>query len=523
MPEEKGLAELLRGLETVPLSPLRLEEVRVRGIEIDSRRVKPGDLFVALKGRHTNGAHYLREAAERGCSAALVPRECTVRAAVPVVKVRDTRAVLSAVAARFYGHPSRSLFVVGVTGTNGKSTCVHMMENILRAAGRKAGFWSTPEVFNGLERFRPLLTTPEAHHLQHFLQGVLKAGMNHACIEVSSHASAQGRTADVHFNMGLVTNVTPDHLDYHSDFEDYFEAKKKFVEGLGSDAVCILNAGDRRVREMGKNSAARSITYGFSAHADLQGCEVVLFPHWSRFTVKINCLEREIYADPFEVLLPAPGRHNVENALAATAAGLLAGADVQAVQRALAQFKPPPRRMEEKKVGPFTVISDVAMNEGSYEAVFTFLGRFPQRQLVVVNALRGNRGADVNARSARVLASWSRKLAFSPLIITTSSSHLRARENDCRVRLDELLAFREASAQEGLELSVHCELSEAVREGVERLEPGGVLLLLGTFGMDEGAALAESLLRRRAGEAVGGKIEHVPEKSIGAGSHTAAI
>lgn len=499
----RSLGELLRGLDGLPFGDWT--GVTVSGIAIDSREVQPGDLFIALPGRLAHGARYLGDAIRRGARAAVVPPDTAPPAGVPGLRAADGRRVLARVAARFYGDPTRELFVAGVTGTNGKSTFVHMAAHVLRARGWPAGYWSTPEVWSGARRFRPVLTTPEAHELQRFFREVHDAGMRHACIEVSSHGVVQGRVDGVRFDVGAVTNITPDHLDYHRDFADYFAAKRAFVEGLDAAATCFLNADDPWVRRMGDRARARIVTYGFGEDATLRAADPVYTPHGTRFTVRVagdvrDALGRSAGAavpDRFEMRLAVPGRHNVLNALAALGTGLVAGVPLDTLTGALKSFKAPPRRLETQRIGPYTVINDVAMNEASYEAVMETMAQLRRRPLVVVNAVRGNRGPEVNARIAEVLARWDKRLGFAPLILSESRSHVAKYEADYRVRPEELRAFVEAAGQSGLALSVHQELPDAIAEGVDRLEPGGVLLLLGTFGMDEGHFLAADLLRRR--------------------------
>ncbi len=490
------LSRLLQGVEGVPFG--RWEGVKVTGIAIDSQKVRAGDLFVALRGRHADGTRFLPEAVRRGARAAIVPLDCQPQGGVPGLRVAEPRETLSLVSARLFGEPSKQLFVVGVTGTNGKSTVTHMAAQILEAAGTPAGVWSTPEVYSGVRRFRPKLTTPEAHDLHGFFREVVDSGMRAACIEVSSHAVVQRRVAHVRFEAGVVTNLTRDHLDFHPDFEAYFSAKLAFVESLPDEAACVLNEDDPWVSRMAGGARARVISFGFSNRASLRACDVAYPPAGSRFAVRARPSLSDLAPAWFPVEIPVPGRHNVLNALAAVGAGLAAGVPPGTIQRALAGFRPPARRLETTRIGPYTVINDVAMNEASYEAVLETMRllRFPQ--LVVVNAVRGNRGPEVNARIASVLARWNRELGFAPLIVTLSHTHVARYEADYRVRPEELDAFVAAARAGGLELCVHEELPDAIREGVDRLEPGGVLLLLGTFGIDEGALIAEEMLRARS-------------------------
>jgi len=486
------LNDLLGGIAGIPFGSWA--KVAVTGISVDSRQVRDGDLFVALAGQNHHGIDFADDAVRRGAAAVVVPMGSTVPAGTPGIKVSDPRGVLATVAARFHGDPSRELFLFGVTGTNGKSTTAHMVRQILDAAGFPAGIWSTPGVNSGSRQFRPKLTTPEAPELHKFFREVLDFGMRHACIEVSSHSVCQKRVTGVHFDVGAVTNVTPDHLDFHGSFEDYLGTKRRFVESLNCGAICFLNADDTWVARMGERARVRVITYGCSEQADLRACEPKYGPDGTRFVIRATPALADVCPREFSIRTAVLGRHNVYNSLVAVGTGLMAGVPLESIRESLAAFQLPPRRLETKRLGTYTVVNDVAMNEASYEAVLETMKTINLRQLVVVNAVRGNRGAEVNAGIARLLARWNLRLNFAPLIVTTSETHVARYEVDYRVRPLELAAFKEAAAANGLSLSVHDELPDAIKEGVERLEPHGLLLLLGTFGMDDGAVIAEKLL-----------------------------
>ncbi len=483
----------------------------VTGLAVDSRLVQPGDLFFALRGRVHDGVRFIPEALARGAAAVVVPAETGPVVGLPGLRAADPRRLFPDVARRFYGDPARALRIVGVTGTNGKTTTAAMVAAIIGAAGARAGYLTTAEVYTGRRRYRPEYTTPEAHELHRCFREMADAGLGYACMEVSSHAVVLDRIRGVPFRVGIVTNVTPDHLDFHGSFQAYAAAKGAFVEGLAPSAACLLNADDPVVRAMAAGTRAQVITYGFG-DAAVQAAAVEYLAAGMRFVLHVRAalplLSGAGTVGPlsFPAVIPLPGRHNVQNALAAAAAALVEGIDPEAVRRGLAGFRPPARRLETLRVGDRTVISDVAMNEGSYETVFATVAALGFSRLVVVNAIRGNRGPEVNAAVARVLARWNRRLGFAPLIATASRSHVGRYRPDYRVRPEELAAFVETAEREGLAVSVHEELPPAIAEGVARLVPGGALLLLGTFGMDDGARLAAQLLGAGEARAGGGGV-----------------
>ncbi len=523
------------------------------GIALDSRRTAPGELFAALPGTRDHGAAHVAEAVARGASALLVPAGLAASSPLPGLSVAEPRAALSAVSAAFFDHPSRDLAVLGVTGSNGKTTVACMLAQILTAAGAPTGFWTTNGVNSGARRFRPALTTPEAPDLQRFLREVLDAGMRFASMEVSSHSVVQHRIDGVLFRAGVVTTVTPDHLDYHGTFEAYLEAKRGFVRRLPPGALCVHNADDDGACLTAEVAAGcRRLSVGFSRDADLRLEDARITPDESSCGVRVRVpgpdggigttldgwvlpsdaegmeaqggggpsgapphdrnvavegVERAEGPDDgitlaveegrlpgFTVRVPLPGRHNLINAVLALAVALDLGVPLDVARAALAAFAPPARRLRVRRVAGRTVIDDVAMNEASFDAVLGTVAELAPPRLVTVVALRGNRGSDINARIAATLARWNGRLDFAPLIASLSDDALAHYHLDYRVRPDEVAAFLDTARAKGLPVDIHTGLESAIAEGVRRLGRDGTLLLLGTFGMDEGAALACHLL-----------------------------
>lgn len=501
-PGGRPLAELVAGLGG------RLEgeagPVAVRGIAVDSRRVRPGDLFVALPGSRTHGAAYLGEAVARGAAAAVLPPGAAAPPGFPVFRHPAAGDLLAELAARLYGRPGERLRLAGVTGTNGKTTTALLLAHLLRATGRRVAAWTTTAAWSPGGPFRPLWTTPPAHELQRWLAQAADAGFQEAVLEVSSHGVAQGRIAGLRFAAGVATNLSPDHLDFHGSLAAYAAAKRAFIAGLEAGAVAVLNGEDPVVREFARSTRAHVVDFGFAPGRGVGAEGVESDAGGSCFLLRVGDAElaRRAGLAPGERIparLRLVGRHNVANALAASAAALWLGLEPGRLAGALAAFEPPPRRLESLTVGPFTVINDVAMNEASCETVLAAVEAMAPAQLVVVHAVRGRRGAEVNAAMGRVLARWNRRLHFAPLVVSLSLDRLERYPVDHRPREEEVEALCRAAREGGLPLSLHAALEEAVAEAVNRLRPGGVLLLLGTFGMDDGPWLAVERLAARLG------------------------
>jgi UDP-N-acetylmuramoyl-L-alanyl-D-glutamate--2,6-diaminopimelate ligase len=488
--EPQSLGELTRGLPVQGFGP-GWERLPIRGLVLNSREAVAGDLFCAVQGEHTHGIRYWPDAEARGAVGLLVDADTPVPRGARGVRAVDVRTVLAPIAERLYGHPGSRLRLTGVTGTNGKTTTVQMVSQILAYAGFRPAYWSTAWVAGGPKPFRPTMTTPDAPRLQGFLREAVDHGATDAVLEVSSHGVVLNRLGGLRFHAGVATNITPDHLDFHGTFDAYRAAKERFIAELPPEAVAVLNADDPVIRTFAQATRAQVRFFGWGAAHDAGAVDVDPTPVTTRF--RLVLADR---AEPMPVTLPVPGRHNVLNALAAILVARHYGIAVEAAVEALGRFVPPVRRLEPFVVGPYTVINDVAMNRASYETVLASMDDL-ERPLVVVNAIRGNRGVDVNREIAAVLATWDRRLHFAPVIVSTSDPQVSRLPVDYRVRPEELEAFLSTAEAMGLAVSCHRDLVPAIAEGVERLKPGGVLLLLGTFGMDDGPELAVRLLSDR--------------------------
>jgi UDP-N-acetylmuramoyl-L-alanyl-D-glutamate--2,6-diaminopimelate ligase len=487
----KPLAELLQGLGGQPVGAW--QGVTIAGIATDSRQVRTGDLFVAVPGDHVHGERYAAAAVAAGAAAVVAPSDAAWPGGTPGLRHPAPEDVLAELALRLYDRPADGMRVFGVTGTNGKTTTALLVARLLGAGGGHVAHWTTTEVDDGGEPFRPVWTTPPAHRLQRFFRDARRAGLTDAVIEVSSHAIVQRRIAGVRFTAGIATNVSPDHLDFHRTFANYVAAKRSFIAGLDAGAAAVLNADDPTVRAFAAAAAAQPVTYGFAENADVRAVDLRSDSHGLQFTV--------VARERFPVSLPLLGRHNASNALAAIATALWVGMAPEAISGALRDFPPPPRRLEPETVGPYTVMNDVAMNEASYETVLRTVAELGHPQVVVVHAIRGQRGPEINSRIGAALAAWNARLAFAPLIVSLSRGRLRRYPVNYAVTPDELAAFADAAAAGSLAVDVHEELEDAIAAAVARLRPGGLLLLLGTFGMDDGPAIAVPLLQARAGAA----------------------
>ena len=424
----------------------------VSGVTHDSRKVKPGFVYVALKGQRHDGHAFIEDALRRGAIA--VVGEAPLTLPVPYARVENARRALSALAATFYRHPSRALKVIGVTGTDGKTTTSHFIHYLLNALGTPAGLISSVGyAFGDAWRFpEGHFTTPEAPELQAVLAEIRDRGLTHAVVETSSHALAQHRVADVDYDLAVWTHLAPEHLDYHGDMEGYFEAKAALVRRA---PYSVLNAGCPYARRLFDRP---HLAYGeggavFAKHVE-EG------PEGLRFS-----LVSEGQAIP--VALPMIGAYNVENALAALAALKALGHSLPEAAEALAHFPGVPGRMQVIAARPVRLVVDFAHTPGALEKALKALRPTTEGRLLVVVGAAGER--DPGKR--RPLGAAAARLA--DLAIFT--------EEDSRGEPTEaILAELAAGAREGgAEVHLEPDRREAIRLAARLARPGDTVLFAG--------------------------------------------
>ncbi|MBX6378469.1 MAG: UDP-N-acetylmuramoyl-L-alanyl-D-glutamate--2,6-diaminopimelate ligase, partial [Clostridia bacterium] len=357
----------------------------VTGLAYDSRRVRPGDAFLAIRGFHLDGHDFIADALARGAVACVVEDPTRLPAGVPAAVVRDGRRAAATIACRFFGDPTRHLTLVGVTGTNGKTTTAWLTRAALLASTATGLVGTVENVVGG--RSRPVeRTTPEAVDLQALFREMVDAGDGAAVMEVSSHALALHRVDGCHFDAAVFTNLTQDHLDFHGTLEAYREAKARLFAMLPPDARgAVLNADDPSWRAMAEVCRAPVLTYALEADADLRAEDVSLTPEGAVFAA-VHGGER------VPVRLHLPGRYNVANALAAMGAALVCGVPLERAAAALASVPGVPGRLERvSRSDSVTVLVDYAHTPDGLEKVLNAVREFTRGRLVVVFGCGGDR------------------------------------------------------------------------------------------------------------------------------------
>jgi UDP-N-acetylmuramoyl-L-alanyl-D-glutamate--2,6-diaminopimelate ligase len=362
-------------------------ECEISGLAHNSHAVQPGDLFAAIRGFVHDGHRYAAEAVRRGAVAVLVDHPLPEVPATQIV-VSDTRQTLAALAAAFYGHPSRSLWLCGVTGTNGKTTTTYLINAVLSAAGHRSAVLGTMGV---LAQGAPVpfhtttSTTPEAPELQRLLRSLHRDGVQDVIMEVTSHGLELSRVAACRFRAAVFTNLTQDHLDLHGDLDRYRDVKSRLFAMVDPDGMSVVNADDPSGPVMAAQSRARVLTYGIDAAADVRATDVRLAPQGTQCTA--------VWRDGSQRLaLRLPGRFNVANALAAFAVGLAHSVDPAVISRALESVAGVPGRCEVVDEGqPFTVLVDYAHSPDSLEKILRLAAQVSSGRRIVVFGCGGDR------------------------------------------------------------------------------------------------------------------------------------
>ncbi len=408
-----ALGELLRCVE--PLSVRGGVDVAIEQLATDSRRAGPRSLFFAVPGVKEDGARFAADAVKNGAIAIIAETDVAIpgRDDVTLVRVADCRLAKARIADRFFGAPSTKLPVIGVTGTNGKTTTTWMLRSIAEYDACETVLIGTIGYEVGGETRAAPNTTPDSIELHETLRDGLDAGAGLAVMEVSSHSLEQARVAGVEFSAGVLTNVTPEHLDFHGTFEAYRAAKRRLFEMLGKDSVAVLNAEDPATDEYAAATKARVIRYGLAADGaagsitarvrrlDIDGMSFIL--KTPRGDVDVNCR--------------LVGRHNLMNALAASAAAYSLGFPLDAIRGGFEMLTSVPGRLESVDCGQdFRVLIDYAHTHDALQNVLESLRPLTKGRLITVFGCGGNRDKQKRPRMGEVVT------RLSDLAVVTSDN-----------------------------------------------------------------------------------------------------
>jgi UDP-N-acetylmuramoyl-L-alanyl-D-glutamate--2,6-diaminopimelate ligase len=444
------LAELVRELDSARV--IGNADIEIALLAYDSRKARPGTLFFCVPGERADGHEFAAAAVEAGAVGLVVERELELD--VVQVVVPDARAAMASLAARFWGDPTAELKVVGVTGTNGKTTTAFLVREILEAAGTRCGLLGTVKQVVGGDEEEVERTTPEAIDLQATFRRMVEGGDEACVMEVSSHALALHRCDAIHFDVALFTNLTQDHLDFHGGMEEYFLSKRRLFE-MGPETA-IVNVDDPYGRRLAEE--VECLTFSAEgAEADYTARNVRFDAAGATFTV----------GEEMQARTALPGHFNVANALGALAAAVALGVGPDAAASGLAQAPPPPGRFEPVDEGQgFAVVVDYAHTPDSLENVLRAARRLTSGRLIAVFGAGGDRDRDKRPKMGRAGAE------YSDLAVVTSDN---PRSEDP----DAIVAEVVAGIGEGAELEVEPDRRAAIALALRRARPGDAVVIAG--------------------------------------------
>ena len=387
-----------------------LERPDITGIAFDSRQVKPGSIFFALRGVNADGARFVPQAIANGAIAVVAETPAPAGVTVPWVQVSHARAAMADAAAEFYRRPSEELALVGITGTNGKTTTSYVLASIFEAAGVKCGRIGTIGYQVGGREVDAARTTPEAPELQRMLRDMVTDGCGACVMEVSSHALALRRADSLRFAAGVFTNLTRDHLDFHGDMESYFVAKRRLFEILPDGAVGVINADDRRGADL-VAAARRPVTYAIDAPADVR-------PGPLSFSLEGLSFDVRTPRGTLHATSPLVGRPNAYNILAAAAAAMALDLPFSAIERGISQLQHVPGRFQVVS-GPaddVRVIVDYAHTDDALKNLLETARPLATARVITVFGCGGDRDRTKRPLMGAVAA------RLSDLVIVTSDN-----------------------------------------------------------------------------------------------------
>ena len=487
----RPLAELLDELPGLLTWPLPPGETPVTGVSGDSRQVTPGHLFVAHTGDSFDGHAFIFDAILSGATVIVGEQPASeVNAPVPYLRVRDGREALAWLSAAWHDYPARRMTMIGVTGTDGKTTTVNLLYHILRAAGLKAGMISTVNAMIGDAAYETGLhvTTPDAPDVQRYLAQMVAAGTTHAVLETTSHGLAQHRVTACDFDVGVVTNITHEHLDYHGDWESYLVAKSRLFEGLttavhkpGLSKLAVLNADDASFERLLDIDVEQVLSYGLAVgrgsrpaiQPDVTARDVTYAPGATRFMLDARLPQKGQQEIP--ITTPLIGAYNVSNVLAAAAAALGLGVAPEAIQAGVAALEGIPGRMERISDAsqPFLALVDFAHTPNAL-----------RRALETARAIAGDGGRVIavwgsaglrDREKRRLMGTVSAQLA-DLTIITAEDPRTESLE---AIMAESAAACEAKGRREGTDFWRVADRGQAIRFAVELARQGDVVIVCG--------------------------------------------
>jgi UDP-N-acetylmuramoyl-L-alanyl-D-glutamate--2,6-diaminopimelate ligase len=455
------LGELLRGVPAIAVGAE--PPLEITSLAYDSRRAEPGTLFFAIHGEKADGHDFIASALGRGAVAVASERPAPIELAGRWIQVPAIRRALSEAARAFFGRPDSQLQLIGITGTNGKTTTAFLLESVLRAAGIPAGLFGTIEYRLGEKVLPAVNTTPESLDLISYFAELVRAGAKAVVMEASSHALAQERLWGFYFSAAVFTNLTRDHLDYHKDFEHYFAAKRRLFEGLGvpPPELAVINANDSWGLKLLAVPNPRRTTYGLNSEAQVRV---------KQFTQNLSGLEATLLTPEgkFDIQSSLVGRANLANILAAVATGIGLGLPLEKIQQGIASLRAVAGRFERIDEGqPFLVVVDYAHTDDALRNVLNTARELTRDRLIVVFGCGGDRD-----RTKRPLMGEAAGSLADFVVLTSDNPRS---EDPISIMNDALVGLQKT----GKAYIAESDRAEAIRKALTDARQGDVVVVAG--------------------------------------------
>ena len=436
-------------------------DIEITNVQYDSRKVTEGTLFICIKGFNSDGHKYIQSAIEKGAKAFLVQENVNIDG-YTFIKVEDTRKAMATVADNFYNHPSKKFGVVGVTGTNGKTSITTFLSEILNLNEKKVGLIGTIKIFDGDKEVESNSTTPESVELQECFNSMLNNGCDYCAMEVSSHSLVLNRVDEIEFKLGLFTNLTPDHLDFHKDLEDYREAKQQlFYKTTVANIINIDDEGGAKIYENIKNLKTPCYTYGIDNEADFRATNIKIDASGVAYKLTTPTYEEQIF-------VPVPGKFTVYNTLAVIAACYMLNIPKEVVIEGLKNTGGVAGRFETiQNDKGISIIVDYAHTPDALENILNTTKEFAKGNIITVFGCGGDR--DTTKRP--LMGAISQKL--SDICIVTSDN---PRTEDPNLIIEDII---EGLDKNNENYKVIVDRKEAIVEAINMAKPEDVVIIAG--------------------------------------------